>query len=190
MRWKETPEIFGAVCTPCWDLVLQGWCFTPWSLQKYLSKSYFIKSLCSTLEMSAAEEGICCLRETGTQLLHEAVSAEQGSEAETFSQAGQRNFRSALEKQTDLLETPSCSDHIPARWKCPVGCRGQGVLRASFCKQDFQVRQCTAKIRTAITRGCKYSKVQLLWCKTMPATTRSEKLSQASKNWSDQQQWG
>lgn len=61
--------------------------------------------------MSAAEErGVSSLGETGTQLLHEAVSAELGSEAETFSQAGQRNFRSALEKQTELLETPPCSE--------------------------------------------------------------------------------
>lgn len=37
------------------------------------------------METAAVEGGgIPCLRETGTQLLHETVSAEQGSEAENF----------------------------------------------------------------------------------------------------------
>lgn len=65
--------------------------------------------------MSTGEEkGICCHRETGTQLLHEAVSAEQESKAETFSQAGRSNLRSALEQQRDLLQTQPCSYQISA----------------------------------------------------------------------------
>lgn len=31
-------EIFAAVCTPCWEFVLWGWCFTPWFLEKIPEK--------------------------------------------------------------------------------------------------------------------------------------------------------
>lgn len=150
VRWKETPEAVVVFAHPAEGLCSEDGVshLDPWKkyLEKYLNKSHFISYLCSILEMSAGGEGgVCCLRETGTQLLHEAVSAEQGSEAETCSRAGQRNFRSALEKQTDLLETSPLLWANPCEMEMSCGMQRPGgadrfILQAGFSGQAMESR--------------------------------------------------